>query len=180
LPPPLPPLLPPLFALIAAFAAAAVIPAAAAPAPPPRTLQGVVTQVIDGDTVLVAQPGQAPITVRLKDIDAPEICQAWGEDARRALQTLALNKQAELRLAGRDTYGRTVATIVVDGTSVGMRMVEDGHAWSVRFRDDRGPLVKQERMAKGLGRGLHAAGGAVMPRDFRRQTGGCKPAATQK
>ena len=38
-----------------------------------------------------------------------------------------------------------------------------------------GPLVKQERMAKSLGRGLHATAGAVMPREWRRR-GPC-PAA---
>ena len=53
------------------------------------------------------------------------------------------------------------------------RLVEEGHAWSLRTRNDNGPLVKQERMAKALGRGLHAGGAAVKPADFRRTNGPC-------
>ena len=152
----------------------ALLPAAAAPATVPATaLQGVVTQVSDGDTLRFTPQGQAAISVRLRDIDAPEVCQPWGVEARRALTDLALNKAAVLRYSGRDSQGHTVGVLVVDGVNVGQRLVEEGHAWSLRGRNDTGPLVKQERMAKALGRGLHAGGGAVKPADFRRQHGPC-------
>ena len=69
-----------------------------------------------------------------------------------------------------------MGTVVVDEVNLGRYLVEEGHAWSTRTRYDRGPLVAQERMAKALGRGLHAAGGAVMPKVFRASHGPC-PAA---
>jgi hypothetical protein len=62
---------------------------------------------------------------------------------------------------------------------VGDRMVRDGHAWSMRFKYDRGPYVAEERMAIALKRGLHGEGGAVMPRDFRQRHGACEGAAAQ-
>jgi len=133
----------------------------------------VVTHVSDGDTVRFTPVGQAAIVVRLANIDAPEICQAWGPEARRALTDLALNKPATLRPTGRDNYGRTVGALVVGDVDVAQRLVEGGHAWSLRGRNDTGPLVKQERMAKALNRGLHEGGAAVKPADFRRVQGPC-------
>lgn len=151
---------------IAATAAAAAPPAAA-------RLAGVVTRVIDGDTVVVQVAGRAPMDVRLRDIDAPESCQPWGPEAKKALEEMALGQNVELTPHGRDSYGRTVATLVVDGQNLGRRMVEEGHAWSVRTKWDNGPLVKQERQAKALNRGLHTQAGALPPREFRRVHGAC-------
>ncbi|MBA4178695.1 MAG: nuclease [Leptothrix sp. (in: Bacteria)] len=147
--------------------------AMAAPRARPAPLHGVVTQVTDGDTVRFTPAGQPAIVVRLADIDAPEICQPWGPEARRALGELALNKAATLRTTGRDGYGRTVGVLTVDDVNVGQRLVENGHAWSTRTRNDAGPMVKHERMAKALNRGLHEGGAAIKPSDFRRRNGPC-------
>ena len=143
------------------------------PEPAAVTVQGVVTKVTDGDSLWVTPPGQPGIEVRLRDIDAPEICQVWGEEARRALEEWVLGRTVELRITGRDTYGRTLGHVQADGVDMGRRMVEEGHAWSLRTRWDRGPLVKEERMAAALRRGLHGLPGAVMPRDFRQGHGPC-------
>lgn len=163
-----------LFAALSAAPSAAGAAAGSRPAAPPAaTVSGVVTRIIDGDTLLVQPGGRAPIEVRLRDIDAPESCQPWGAEAKQALEEMALGKTAELRTHARDAYGRTVATVTVDGQNLGKRMVEEGHAWSVRGKWDTGPLVKQERQAKALGRGLHAAPGAVPPKAFRATHGAC-------
>lgn len=136
-------------------------------------VQGVVSRVIDGDSLIVQPEGRAPIEVRLRDMDAPEICQPHGDDAKKALEQFVLGKAATLTPVGRDTHGRTIGTVVVDGQSVSKWMVAEGHAWSARGRYDRGPLMKEERMAIALKRGLHATSGAVLPRDFRKTHGPC-------
>lgn len=159
--------------LITLLALGLPLAALAARPPTPQAVQGVVSKVDEGDSLWLSTPGQAPVAVHLRNIDAPEICQTWGEESRRALAELALNKPATLRATGRDGAGRLVGTVLVDGTDVAKRMVEEGHAWSVRTRWDRGPLVKQELMAKALNRGLHGAGGAVMPSEFRKSHGPC-------
>jgi endonuclease YncB( thermonuclease family) len=143
---------------------------------PVASLQGLVTRVTDGNTLIVTPSGGAPVLVRLRDIDAPELCQAWGDEARRALAEWALNRPASVRASGRDAVGRVVGVVLVEGANLNQRMVEEGHAWSVRTQWDQGPLVRQERMAHSLGRGLHGVAGSMMPRDFRRAYGGC-PAA---
>ncbi len=155
--------------LAVAFAAAAAPP----PAPPP-TLKGVVTQVVDGTRIRVTVPGQAPLEVRVRDIETPEPCQPGAAEARTALVALVLNKSATLRPAGRDREGLTLAAVQVDEVNVGRRMVEDGWAWSIRTRNDIGPYVKEERMAKALARGVHAQAGAMSPRDWRRTRGPCR------
>lgn len=159
----------------AAWLLALCLPAAAAArAAPAAAVSGVVTQVLDAATVrFTPAGGGAPMLVRVRDIDPPEPCQPWGPEAKAALSALVLNKSATLQAAGRDGRGRPLVALTVDGASVSRRMVEEGHAWSIRTRDDKGPLVKQERMAKALGRGLHGTAGAVMPRDWRRTKGAC-------
>lgn len=150
-------------------------PAAKAAEPP---LQGTVTKVTDGDSLWFTPTGQPHIVVRLVDIDAPESCQNWGSEARQALSELVLGKPAVLQPKGRDLHGRVLGALKVDEQDVGVRLVEDGHAWSLRTRWDQGPLVKQERMAKALRRGLHATGDAEMPRNFRVTHGPCTAGET--
>lgn len=162
--------------LLAGGPAAAAEPRPAAkPRAEPRLVEGRVTRVTDGDSLWLqpAAPGAAHLVVRLQNIDAPEICQTWGPQARDALAEMVLGKAVTLRLAGMDDYGRTLGQLTQDEVKVNVRMVEEGHAWSTRDKWDRGPYVKQERMAKALSRGLHGAGGAVLPKVFRRDHGPC-------
>jgi endonuclease YncB( thermonuclease family) len=149
-----------------------------AQAAPPKSVQGLVSKVVDGDSLWLTLPDKPPIEVRLRDIDAPESCQPWGPEARKALADLALNKVATLQVSGRDQYGRTLGTLLIEDLNVSRFMVENGHAWSVRTRWDQGPLVKQEKMARALTRGLHALPGAVQPKEFRQRQGPCVVAET--
>ena len=152
-------------------------PASKAAAP---DVTGVVSRVVDGDT-LVLTPGEggAPITVRIEGIDAPESCQSGGREATEALKELVRGKTLTLRSVARDEHARTVGKLF-DGTlDIGDRLVRDGHAWSMRFRNDKGPYMASERMARALNRGLHVGGVAVLPREFRRSHGPCTDGAAQ-
>jgi micrococcal nuclease len=144
------------------------------PPPEPTELSGQVSRIVDGDTLWVKTAADAePVVIRIEGIDAPESCQAGGPEATQALTKLVLNRNVTVRIVARDDYARIVGK-VFDGTvDVGDRMVRDGHAWSARFKYDRGPYVAEERMAMALKRGLHGEAGAVMPRDFRQRNGEC-------
>jgi micrococcal nuclease len=145
---------------------------------------GTVKSVVDGDSVWfvpaattsVAKP--APLEVRLLDVDAPEICQSGGVEAQQALRALVAGKAVRLKARARDRYGRTLARLEVSGEQrqidVATQLVENGFAYSARGRNGQGPLLKQERMARALGRGVHGMPGAVLPADFRRAHGPCK------
>lgn len=142
-----------------------------------KAVQGIVSSVTDGDTLWLTPAVGKPIEVRLRDIDAPEICQPWGEDARKALAELTLKKVATLQVSARDRFGRAIGTLMIEDTNVSRFMVENGHAWSTRSRWDQGPLVKQEKMARALTRGLHSVGGAIQPWEWRRSQSACTAAA---
>jgi micrococcal nuclease len=136
---------------------------------------GRVTHVSDGDSLWVRPEDAAlkPVEIRLADIDAPEICQPWGTQARDALKYQVGGKAVAVRVVGRDGYGRTLARVLLDGQSVNAWLVSEGHAYSHRTRWDQGPLVKQEKVARALRRGVHGQGGAILPKDFRRSHGPC-------
>ncbi len=161
-------------ALCLAGAQAATKPKKDKAPPEPTELTGQVSRIVDGDTLwLKTAADTEPVVVRLEGIDAPESCQPGGGDATEALNKLALNRNVTVRIATKDDHGRTVGKVFDGGTDLGDRMVRDGHAWSMRFKYDRGPYVAEERMAQALKRGVHADGGAVMPRDFRQRHGEC-------
>ena len=169
--------------LAAAFIACAVATGAAEAAPKkpataakPQSITGTVSRVVDGDTLWLKTEGdgEPPVIVRLEGIDAPESCQVGGADATAALTALALGRSVSVRVAARDEHGRTIGKVYDADKDLGDRMVRDGQAWSSRYQYDRGPYVAEERMALALKRGLHSAGGAVQPRDFRKQHGPCE------
>jgi len=170
-PTPLHPLVKPWLCAALLCASLATQPLAAQPPPgaaKAAVQQVLVRQVLDGDTLVVQAASGPPLTLRLRQIDAPEICQAWGVQARDALTELALGKLATLRLGPPDRQGAHVGQLLINEIDLGRAQVENGHAWSLRTRYDQGPLVKQERMARALSRGLHGQVGAVPPWDFRR------------
>lgn len=142
---------------------------------------GVVTYVTDGDTVWVAMPaGSTPVKLRLEGIDAPEICQEGGAQAREALAHRVLGRAVLVKVRGVDTYGRRIGTLYDETEDIGQRMVKDGQAWSLRYRWERGPYIPEERMAKSLGRGVHAKADSMLPSEFRKQHGSCKADAAPR
>jgi endonuclease YncB( thermonuclease family) len=148
------------------------------PPPEPVELTGTVTRVVDGDTLWLKSASEtASVVVRIEGIDAPESCQPGGAEATAWLTDLVLNRTVTVKTSAHDEFGRTVGKVFDGGRDIGDRMVRDGQAWSLRYKFDRGPYMAEERMALALKRGLHAAGGAIEPRAFRKQHGECKPAA---
>jgi micrococcal nuclease len=136
--------------------------------------EAVVSHVTDGDTVWVRPVGGSPAQqVRIEGIDAPEICQRFGPQARAALAARVLHKRVTLTTRGHDDYRRTIAHIRLGRQDVGAWLVSSGFAWSYRFRQDRGPYARQEARARAARLGLWAAGDADIPRDFRVRNGPC-------
>lgn len=150
-------------------------------APPAKAAwSGVVTYVVDGDTVRVRPPGGGkPVSIRLEGIDAPEICQAFGSASRDALMRQVLGKRVQVYGKRHDDYGRLLAKLEVQGQDTGKWMVARGLAWSYRFRSSPGPYASQQRRAKGAGLGLFSPAlgtQPVYPAQFRRQHGSCHTA----
>ena len=150
--------------------------AAAAAHAAPRVLNGEVARVVDGDTLWFRpdEPTEPLVAVRLRGIDAPESCQAWGRQATAALREQVQGRLATLRIHGQDDYRRTLGTLSVGGVDVNGALVSQGHAWAWRDTFGRSPYLQQEATAQSARRGLHADAAAETPWDFRLRHGRCR------
>jgi endonuclease YncB( thermonuclease family) len=130
--------------------------------------KGTVTQVVDGDTLML----DSGLVVRLIGIQAPHLALGrdglsdWpgAEDARSALESIALNHKVQLRYGGAETdrYGRTLAQVYLAGADeiwVQQQMLRMGQARVYTFPDNRAcadDLYAAESRARAEGIGIWA------------------------
>lgn len=95
-----------------------------------------VTEVVDGDTVKGVYMGEM-IRIRLAGIDAPEMGQRFGPEAKSMLCRLAWDRLLEIRVVDVDRYGRVVAYLSDENQVINYEMVRWGYAWwYFDFSDD--------------------------------------------
>lgn len=134
-----------------------------------------VTYVVDGDSIWVRPADGGRVRLRLEGIDAPEICQSFGTQARQAMQAMALGQQVWVTIRAYDVYDRAIAQVVRvrDEVDVAQQMVRDGWAWANRFHGRPSRYGGEESAARAAGRGLFAQPEPEWPGDFRRRHGPC-------
>lgn len=118
--------------------------------------------VIDGDTIRMGET-----RIRLHAVDAPEMRQAGGRDARNRLKYLVATGQIiTCTFINQDRYNRLVAKCFdVHGLDLGGEMVRNGYAFAYRnYGED---YAADEHFAKEHRLGLWQ-GEPVMPWDWRR------------
>ena len=130
---------------------------------------GRVVGVHDGDTITALTPGNVQLKVRLVEIDAPEIKQPFGQQSKQALSALVFGKDVEIRVTGKDRYGRTLARVFVDGTDVNLAMVKAGMAWRFDKYSKDAAFQRAEEEAQRARRGLWAEPAPVAPWEWRKQ-----------
>mgnify|MGYP003385395194 CR=1 FL=1 len=123
--------------------------------------------VMDGDTVLVLRDNMR-IKVRLAEIDAPEIAQAFGEKSKQSLADLVLNKQVHVDSQAVDVYGRLVALIKVGNLNVSHEQVQRGMAWASSRSNKGKALLELQNGAKKAKLGLWAQTDPLPPREWRK------------
>lgn len=138
--------------------------------------EGKVVGITDGDTITVLV-GTDPVKVRLNGIDAPEKKQPFGTQSRAKLGELAFGKTVTVHSAGKDRYGRTLGTVLADGQSVNLKMVETGLAWHYAQYSKDAALADAEKAARAARRGLWADPKPVAPWEFRKAKTPAKKAA---
>ncbi len=150
-----------------------------------RDLTGRVVGIQDGDTVTVLDAANQQHRIRLAGIDAPEKAQAFGTAAKDHLARLAFGKQADLRCAKRDRYGREVCSLYVGARDVGLEQVRSGYAWWYReyareqSLEDRTVYEIAEGDARDARRGLWRDASPQAPWAWRRQSRGTDPSAAR-
>lgn len=123
--------------------------------------------VHDGDTLGVSCGSGKPLKVRVADIDAPELQQAYGIASRDALAARVQGRQLVLHTRAHDRYGRTVAQIELNGRDVGLQLVADGLAWCGLRPSSSCRTALQA--AKSNAQGLWAGADPQPPWQWRRQ-----------
>jgi endonuclease YncB( thermonuclease family) len=121
---------------------------------------GIVTHVVDGDTVDVEGVGR----IRVIGIDTPERGACGFESATQAITVLVLGRQVSL-VAGAtedaDRYGRLLRYVDVGSQDAGLSLIEDG--WAIARYDSRD------------GYGRHRREDAYVSADLSTEDLGCYP-----
>ena len=94
----------------------------------PTLLFGEVARVIDGDTVVVSSDGSTT-RVRLAGIDAPELDQPFGLEAKHFLEQQVEGKTASLLCPRRDRYFRLLCQLKIEEQDINRLLVQQGLAW---------------------------------------------------
>jgi endonuclease YncB( thermonuclease family) len=140
-------------------------------AAPGNTLTGRVVAVHDGDTLTV-QNGPSLYKVRLSDVDAPEMGQVFGRQARQFTEQMVLGHQVWVNISMIDRHGRRVGEVIVeDGWVLNEELVHAGLAWYYRVhpvRNDR--LQRLEHYAFQNKLGLWVEQEPLPPWEFRRES----------
>ncbi len=114
-----------------------------------------VTQVIDGDTIIL----EGGHRVRYIGIDAPERDEPFYQEAKEANQALVEGKRVRLErdISQRDMYGRLLRYVWANGTLVEAELVRQGYAVAKAYPPDtkyQAELEQIERQARETGRGI--------------------------
>lgn len=132
-------------------------------------LRCTVSSVHDGDSLRVRCPGnRRSVRVRMEQIDAPELEQAYGKHARDYLRRLCrVGSDAVIHTTGKDQYDRLLGNVYCNGKSVNEEMVASGSAWVYkRYARDR-KLFRLQDEARAQRRGLWSAGKPIEPWRWR-------------
>jgi len=148
-----------------------VFPVAAAP------IEGKVINVHDGDTVTLLVKSNQTIKVRLSQIDAPEIGQAYGLNSKRSLSRLVAGKRVRIDAETTDRYGRTVGALWLYEKNINREQIKQGMAWAYRrYLHDRS-LLELEAAARSRRIGLWSDRNPTPPWQFGRRGEHAKPSS---
>ncbi|MDH5602918.1 MAG: thermonuclease family protein [Cyclobacteriaceae bacterium] len=126
-----------------------------------------VVDVIDGNTVEVKDAGGEQYTVMLNGVDAPEIGQDFGEEARKYLEKKVKGKKVRMEQRGKDRKGRWMVDIyMANDRSLNTMMVEEGMAWVGKGVDEGMELMEKAREER---KGLWALENPEPPWIYRRK-----------
>ena len=94
---------------------------------------GICAHVIDGDTVDIVDENQSLHRIRITGMDAPELSQPYGLQAKKVLKNLILNHEVLVLPMGIDKYNRELACLRINATigqiDVAEAMINKGAAF---------------------------------------------------
>jgi len=129
-------------------------------------LAGTCVDVVDGDTIVVQVEGTLR-TVSLAAVDAPELGQPFGDEARDLTAELVLDREVAVEPAPGGSADVVVGRVVIGDTDLAVTLLEAGLAWHDAIHDSQEQLVIQHIMARSAKRGLWSEANPVAPWQWR-------------
>lgn len=120
----------------------------------PTMVTGFIIKVYDGDTAMLATCDGKVHKIRLAKIDAPELKQNFGKEAKLCLSNKILNQRVQVNILNQDMYKRDVGEIFKDEKSVNDQLVDEGCAWVYKAYNQDVSLESVQTKARLLRRGL--------------------------
>ena len=112
-----------------------------------------IIRVIDGDTYEVLLNGKKQ-PIRLMNVDAPELKQAFGSAVKDSLNHLLKNKTVEISALKLDLYGRLLVKINIQGKALDSLLVAKGWAWCYEEYNTNKTLPTLQILATAQRKGL--------------------------
>ena len=138
---------------------------------PAATLEGLCVSVADGDTATIQSGAGSRETIRFWGIDAPESNQKYGQEAKKKLAGLILNKSIRVEYDSRDHHKRILGHVYVGATYTNLEMVKSGLAWHyVQYAPNATEFKNAEAAARKARLGLWQQSAPMAPWEFRHPT----------
>lgn len=111
-----------------------------------------VLKVVDGDTFITKEKQY----IRVASIDAPELNDCGGKEAKIALEKLVLGKPVYFKVLYRDGFNRLIAQVYTSNIDVSEKMIKEGFAYylSQDNVENRSFYIKTNEKAKAEGIGI--------------------------
>lgn len=122
--------------------------------------------VTDGDTFTCLDTAGKQQKVRVFAIDAPELGQPYGRDARDTLAELVFGKSLAVVPISSTADGLVICKVSVDGKDIGREMVVAGAAWTLPQSESS--LTKDQQDAQSGKRGLWSGASPTPPWEYRK------------
>jgi len=122
-----------------------------------------VVTVHEGDRLTIRHDGRNE-TIYIKDIDCPELKQAYGKQAKHAIAAYVGSRDVMVRALKRGRNGLGTAEILLqDGRNVGHELLKEGLAWARPEKGQDQSLEDMEQLAKAERKGLWSDSNPVAP-----------------
>jgi len=118
--------------------------------------------VPDGDTLAV-RIDRNVLNVDLRSIDAPEVGQPFGAEARESLAALCADQPVKLDELGIDTGRRVIGEAGCAGVDAAEEQVRRGFAWAAKRKRRDVELEELQAKARAEQRGLWSQARPVPP-----------------
>ena len=88
---------------------------------------GPVVDVLDGDTLTIKTREGKLLRIRLREVDAPEVSQTFGRQARQFAWGLLTGKSVRVKYKTLDRYGRAIGEVILaDGRILNRELLSHG------------------------------------------------------